>query len=40
MLQKIIPENAFEQNKTKPALKFNPGLGKSAFKQLGPGFQP
>ena len=35
-----MPENAFEQNKTKPALKFNPRLGKSAFKQLGPGFQP
>ena len=38
MLRKIIPENAFEQNKTKPALKFNAGLGKSVFKQLGPGF--
>ena len=38
MLWKIIPENAFEQNKTKPTLKFNPGFVKSAFKQLGPGF--
>lgn len=30
-LDKIVPGNAFEQDKTKPGLKFNP-----VFEQLGP----
>ena len=36
----IILENAFEQKKKKPGLKFNPGLELIGLRTTGPGFFP
>lgn len=35
-IEKIIPENAFEQKKKKPGLKFNPGLVRIGLRTTGP----
>ena len=35
-IEKIIRENAFEQNKKKPGLKFNPGLALIGLRTTGP----
>jgi len=34
--EKIIRENAFEQKKKKPGLKFNPGLALIGLRTTGP----
>ena len=36
-IEKIIRENAFEQKKKKPRLKFNPGLALIGLRTTGPG---
>ena len=35
-IEKIIRENAFEQKKKKPRLKFNPGLALIGLRTTGP----
>ena len=35
-MEKIIRENAFEQKKKKPRLKFNPGLALIDLRTAGP----
>ena len=35
-IEKIVQENAFDEKKKRPRLKFNPGLALIDFEQLGP----
>ena len=39
-LEKIIQQNAFDQKKKKPSLKFNSWLGLTSLQTTGPGPSP